>query len=275
MYATTNTVLEEVENLGLNPYQFRVYFHLVMRAQSDKVKASIESIYKACGLGRSTVVRVLAQLAQMKLIEKLNSTKQESVFRLCSLRDYEKIRMLSQGSTAENIQNLKALPSKDSEQCVFSQVIPERDCSQEDISTPLKGVDMSPVETSTTEKQYHTDTSPAESLDEVVEATGDLAEKIELLRSRNVLACQYRSGLIHAAGKTYSQAEFMSLPIDSFLVVKASEEQLESCWKALIPSLKRMNFFERNKFLRAREKLGKTIPDIVRQLFMQTNALAI
>ncbi|MDV2997020.1 MAG: hypothetical protein N4J56_006725 [Chroococcidiopsis sp. SAG 2025] len=63
-------VLNQLDDFGLTPNQFRVYCHL-LRSAVDGVVAneSGESIAKICGLSRITAMRVLSQLSKMHLIE--------------------------------------------------------------------------------------------------------------------------------------------------------------------------------------------------------------
>ena len=63
-------VLNQLDDFGLTPNQFRVYCHL-LRSAVDGVVAdeSGESIAKICRLTRITAMRVLSQLSKMHLIE--------------------------------------------------------------------------------------------------------------------------------------------------------------------------------------------------------------
>lgn len=63
------SILEDLDNFGLTPVQFRVYCNLLRGIdESGRVSKSSESIASACKLTRITVLRVLVQLEKMGMI---------------------------------------------------------------------------------------------------------------------------------------------------------------------------------------------------------------
>jgi len=76
-------VLNQLDDFGLTPNQFRVYCHL-LRSAVDGVVAdeSGERIAKICGLTRITAMRVLSQLSKMHLIESEVTPGKKTIYHL-------------------------------------------------------------------------------------------------------------------------------------------------------------------------------------------------
>lgn len=75
-------VLDHLDNFGLTPVQFRIYYHLLRSARDGVVSESSESIAKVCKLTRITVLRVLVQLERMSMIVCARAIGKKTVFHL-------------------------------------------------------------------------------------------------------------------------------------------------------------------------------------------------
>lgn len=77
------SILEDLDNFGLTPVQFRVYCNLLRGIdESGKVSKSSESIASVCKLTRITVLRVLVQLERMSIIVCARASGKKTVFHL-------------------------------------------------------------------------------------------------------------------------------------------------------------------------------------------------
>ena len=77
------SILEDLDNFGLTPVQFRVYCNLLRGIdESGKVSKSSESIASVCKLTRITVLRVLVQLEKMSMIVCARAIGKKTVFHL-------------------------------------------------------------------------------------------------------------------------------------------------------------------------------------------------
>ena len=77
------SILDDLDNFGLTPVQFRIYYHLLTGVDSSgTLSKSIESIAKVCKLTRITVLRVLAQLERMSMIVCDRAAGKKTVFHL-------------------------------------------------------------------------------------------------------------------------------------------------------------------------------------------------
>lgn len=77
------SILDDLDNFGLTPVQFRIYYHLLTGVDSSgTLSKSSESIAKVCKLTRITVLRVLAQLERMSMIVCDRAMGKKTVFHL-------------------------------------------------------------------------------------------------------------------------------------------------------------------------------------------------
>lgn len=257
MYAIVNNNtmdLDRLDDFGLNPIQMRVYIHLLRMAQNNIVEESTDKISKICGLSRTTVMRVLQQLENLGMLKWDRAIGKKSVFCLMPDSNWKKETCTPavQVQPVQPVSEVNNLPVQ-----------------QESMQTPLGGlldsaaVQLEPVAEMNNSNLSNPDTGSPEIDNEVFVPTGNLAEKIDVLRSRGVNACSFKRGLyiyVQAGGKEYTEAEFMALPIESFDIVKATIEDRSSCFGKLIPMIKRMSIKMRADFLRERKKLGLPIP---------------
>lgn len=232
--------LFQLDSWGLTPDQYRVYCHLVVSASSNKVAASIESIRKTCKLGRSTVVRVLSQLLQMKLIARQTSVGKESSFILLPFEQWKKPTSTTDGRVGS-----KVLHMKHSKLTSTTEEPVPQTAGLEDISTPLKGVDISPPQ-------------PVPQTTQVAAGTGSTEELSDPTNLQDKLAAARNKGWIDAGTwwndcgqqmvrvncSVVTVQEFMQRSLDSFQHIQEHCQEGIAMFKAKIEQIKQRNLFK-------------------------------
>jgi hypothetical protein len=81
----------ELDDYGLDPYEFRVYARLARRADGkDGAYESIANMAKACGMGTTRVRQCLRDLEVMQLIVRSDRAGETTVYRLTSKGTWRK-----------------------------------------------------------------------------------------------------------------------------------------------------------------------------------------
>lgn len=96
------SILDDLDNFGLTPVQFRIYCHLLRSVQSGVVSESSESIAKVCKLTRITVLRVLVQLERMSMIVCARAVGKKTVFHLQPANQWQRSQALENEVTKPN-----------------------------------------------------------------------------------------------------------------------------------------------------------------------------
>ncbi len=92
-------VHSELDDLGLDPHEFRIYAHLARRA-NGKTKAwpGITSMSESCRMKRNTVIRVIRQLEERRLIRVIRKSGGLSEYLLTSPSEWKKNSEISTSS---------------------------------------------------------------------------------------------------------------------------------------------------------------------------------
>ena len=212
---STSSIFARLDDWGLTPNQFRVYCRLLRCAVNGVVSQSSESIAKACKLTRITVIRVLAQLVDMGMLQCDRTSGKKSVFYLLPISSW---RMASNGQNKQITEHLAKVVQLKVSTCEPSldtckpniQVKEINTQEQESQEPPLGGV---PVDSTATE--LHSESNLFNS------DTGSLDEKLAKARARG----WWDSGtwwdncgqqVVKVNGLIVSVQEFMHSSLESF-----------------------------------------------------------
>lgn len=128
------SILDNLDNFGLTPVQFRIYCHLLRSAQSGIASESSESIAKVCRLTRITVLRVLVQLEKMGMVKCLRAAGKKTVFHLQPPIQWQRSQAVENEATKPS--NLMQFPVS----TTCTQEIPVNEInSYQSEQVPLKG----------------------------------------------------------------------------------------------------------------------------------------
>lgn len=172
-------VLNQLDDFGLTPNQFRIYCHLFKNAVDGVVSESSESIAQVCGLTRITVLRVLSQLVQMNLIECDRTPGKKSVFYLMPFSSWRSLALAPRTSTTKQQSKVVQFKPSNTSQpnvdtCKASIQVNEINTQQESREPLLRGgsLDSTAVE------------QPVNEIDVSNSATGSLDDKLAAARER-------------------------------------------------------------------------------------------
>lgn len=150
---SVNQILVQLDSFELTPNQFRVYSHLLLSQKQARVHKGSESIAKVCKLTRITVIRVLAQLVDMGMLQCDRTPGKKSVFYLLPISSWRMASNRQDKQTTEQLAKVVQLkvsnckPSLDT--CKPDiQVNLINTQEQESTGTPYRGV---PVDSPATE----------------------------------------------------------------------------------------------------------------------------
>lgn len=231
--ATTGKIsFQQLDQLGLNPYEFRIYCHLqCICDESGKVICSIEKIAKACGMHRHTAKRVLDRLVERGMIRRSISLHETTAYHLTPLENWQQLEPEKVCTSVVHVQEIDiAVQQIDNTQ------------QQEHNQPPLKGVDLcsaaveqidKPVDQIDTAVQEIDIASPVPEVASAESEVLDLESKIAIARSIgcNVGIC-WEAGQqfvrINSALKTIKQ--FLDMSLESFRqALEPCEEGLNLC----------------------------------------------
>lgn len=128
-------VLDHLDQFGLSSNQFRVYCHLLRKAQSGIVSQSSESIAKVCKLTRITILRVVSQLEKMGMIVCDRTAGKKTVFHLQPPSLWERSQAVENEASSRQS---KVVSFPISESCKPDIPVNEINTHQEEL-VPLRG----------------------------------------------------------------------------------------------------------------------------------------
>lgn len=238
-------LLLQLDSWGLTSDQYRVYCHLLATASVNKVAASINAIAKVCKLGRTTVVRVLSKLLQMKLISRQTQEGKESNFILLPYEQWKQQTSTTDervGSTTDDQVSSKVLQMKHSKSTsTEDELVPQTAGLEEEISTPLRGVDIPPPKPVPQTNQVVSGTSSPDEQVETELTITDLDSKLATARTRWSAGTWFNDlgeQMVTVNCFTLTVSEFMKRSLDSFdHTVQACAEGL-AMFKAQIEKIK-------------------------------------
>lgn len=135
------SILEDLDNSGLTPVQFRVYCHLLRGIDSSgTVSKASESIASACKLTRITVLRVLVQLEKMGMVLCDRSIGKKTIYKLQPPSSWYSAQLVENKAT--RFSKVVQLPM--SATCKSDLPVNEINTTKEEQVT-LKGVTCPPV----------------------------------------------------------------------------------------------------------------------------------
>lgn len=154
--------LFQLDNWGLTPNQYRVYLHLALIASSNKATISIDSIHKICKLSRTTILRVINQLCQLKLIERQTLVGKESTFYLLPYEQWKQPTRTKNERVGSKVLEMKPFEPTHTK----NEQVSQTDGLEERYIPPLRGYISPPTE-------------PVSETDQVASGTGIAEEQVE------------------------------------------------------------------------------------------------